>query len=234
MDRATRKELKSDKFALEVQHGVEYVTGHREMLMRWGVVAAAALVIVLAVYLYLQHQKSVRQEALQGALRVESAQIGPASNEFALFFPTQADKDKAAEKAWKDLASKYSGTDVGVIANYYLAGHAADQGNTQEAEKRFKAVVDSGQGEYAAMAKLALAQLYASQGKLSESRNLLQSLMDHPTTTVSKETAQIALAHVLAPTDPQAARKLLEPLRSSDRSPISRAALTALSELPSK
>ena len=28
MDRVTRKELKSDKFALEVQHSVQFVTGH--------------------------------------------------------------------------------------------------------------------------------------------------------------------------------------------------------------
>ncbi len=30
MDKLTRKELKSDKFALEVQHSVEFVSQHRE------------------------------------------------------------------------------------------------------------------------------------------------------------------------------------------------------------
>ena len=81
------------------------------------------------------------------------------------------------------------------------------------------------------MAKLSLAQLYASEGNLSEARKLLQSLIDHPSGLVSKEAAIIALAHILAPSDPQAARKLLEPLRASERSAVSRQALTALSEL---
>jgi hypothetical protein len=81
------------------------------------------------------------------------------------------------------------------------------------------------------MAKLSLAQLYASEGNLPEARKLLQSLIDNPTGLVSKEQAIITLAHVLAPSDPQAARKLLEPLRGSERPAVSRQALTALSEL---
>lgn len=232
MDRATRKGLKSDKFALEVQHGVEYVTGHRQMLMRWGTVAAVAIVAVLAVYLYLKYQGGVRQEAFQAADRIEAATVGPAQNEYAMTFPTQADKDKASDKVWSDLAAKYPGSQEGVIAQFYLGGHAADKGNLQEAAKRFQMVIDDGGSNYASLAKLALAQVYASQGKIDDARKLLQSLIDHPSATVSKEQATITLAHILAPTNPQAARKLLEPLRASERAPVSRAALTAISELP--
>ena len=232
MDRATRKDLKSDKFALEVQHGVEYVTGHRQMLMRWGAVAAAAVLVVLAVYLYMGHQSGVRQEAFQAAQRVEDATVGPAQNEYSMTFPTQAEKDKAADKAWSDLAVRFSGSQEGVIAQLYLGGHAADKGNLQEAAKRFQVVIDNGSANYASLAKLALAQVDASQGKIDDARKLLQSLIDHPSATVSKEQATITLAHILAASNPQAARKLLEPLRAHERSSVSRAALTAISELP--
>ena len=44
MDKLTRKELKSDKFALEVQHSVEYVSQHRQQMIRWGAIPAAAVV----------------------------------------------------------------------------------------------------------------------------------------------------------------------------------------------
>lgn len=232
MDRATRKELKSDKFALEVQHGFEYVTGHRQLLVRWGSIAAGVAIVVAAILLYLGHQRKVRQEALQNALLIENATVGPSQSEYALSFATQADKDKATDKAWTELATKYAGSDEGMIAEYFLASHAADKGNLTEAEKRFKLVADSGPAAYAGLAKLSLAQVYASENKINDAKAVLQSLIDHPTVTVSKDAATIALAHVIANSNPQQARKLLEPLRGSDRGPVSRAALTALSELP--
>ncbi len=232
MDRATRKELKSDKFALEVQHGVEYVTDHKKLVTQWGGIALGVVVVILAVVFYMRYQRGVRLEALQDAMRVQNAQVGPANNEYMLFYPTQSDKEKAVQKAWSDLAAKYNGSEVGVMAEYYLASEAADKGNNQEAEKRFKEVADSGETDYASLAKISLAQIYAAQGKLPEARNLIQSVIDHPTAMVSKDAATIALAHVLAPSDPAAARKLLEPLRGSSRPAVSRSALTALGDLP--
>lgn len=232
MDRATRRELKSDKFALEVQQGVEYVSGHRQMLMRWGAIAAAAVIVVLGISLYIGHQRKVRQEALQNAMRTEDAQVGPSQNEYTLTFATQADKDKAVDKAWSDLAAKYPGSDEAAIAEYFLGSHAADKGNLQEAEKRFKLAADSASAPYASLAKLSLAQVYASENKVNEAKQLLQTLIDHPTVTVSKEQATIALAHIIGMSDPQAARKLLEPLRGNERGAVSRSALSALADLP--
>ena len=231
MDRITRKELKSDKFALEVQHSVEYVSEHRRQVVRWGSIAAAVLVIALGVYLYRTHQHSVREEALNNAFKIQNANVGPAQSEYMVTFPTQAAKDKAVDKAFSDIAAKYPGTDEGILGEFYMGSNAADHGNLQEAERRLKSVIDSGNDNYAALAKLALAQVYAGEGKLAEGEKLIHSVMDHPTMLVSKDTATLALAHLIAPTKPQEARKLLEPLRTSSRSAVSRAALTALSEM---
>lgn len=232
MDRVTRKDLKSDKFALEVQHSVEYVTDHRRMLIQWGAIAVGVVILIVAVYMYMGYQHNIRQEAVQSALRIESATVGAAPNEYTLAFPTQADKDKATDKAWTDLAVRYGGSDEGVIANFYLGGHAADNGNLQEAARRFQVVIDSGSSNYSSLAKVAMAQVYASEGKTDDARKLLQSVIDHPTATVSKEEATITLAHILASTNPQAARKLLEPMRGHERAAVSRVVLSALSELP--
>jgi hypothetical protein len=43
---------------------------------------------------------------------------------------------------------------------------------------------------------------------------------------VSKETATLALADLLKKTDPQRAKKLVDPLRTSTRSAVSKAAIT--------
>ena len=231
MDRLTRKELKSDRFALEVQHSVEYLGEHRRQVVRWGSIALVVAVVVLGVFFYRKHTRTVRQEALHDAMLVLNANIGTGGNEYNLMFPTAAARDAAVDKAFTDLAAKYSGTDEGVIAQYVLGSTAADKGSVAEAEKRFKIVADSGT-PYAALAKMSLAALYGSSDKRAEGEKLLQSLIDHPTELVSKDSATIALARLVAKSDPPRARKLLEPLRGSPRSTVSKAALTALSELP--
>jgi len=232
--RLTRKELKSDKFALEVQHSVEYVTEHRQQLVRWGGIAAGIIVLLVAVFLYRNYEHGVRQQALHSAMRIQNATVGNANNEFVLTFPTEAERQKAASKAFTELAAKYSGSDEGLIAEFFLGTNAADQGNVAEAERRFKLVADSGNKPYGSLAKLSLAQLYASQGKVADGERLIQSVIDHPTVLVSKESATVALAELIRNTDPQRARKLLEPLRSNPRSNVSRTALTILGEMSNK
>jgi len=233
VDRLTRKELKSDRFALEVQHSVEYIGEHRRQVVRWGSIALGVAILIFAGILYRNRERSIRQEALHDAMLVLNANVGSGGNEFNLMFPTAAARDAAVDKAFTNLAAKYPGTDEGNIAQYVLGSIAADKGNVAEAEKRFKMVVDTS-NSYAALAKVSLATIYGSNNKRADGEKLLQSLIDHPTELVSKEAATIELAHLIAKSDPQRARKLLEPLRGSPRPTVSKAALSALSEIPQK
>ena len=234
MDRLTRKELKSDRFALEVQHSVEYVAEHRRQVVRWASISGAVVLLIVGVFVYRNYERGVRQEKLASAMQIMNATIGQTQSEYAVSFPTTAERDKAATKAFTELATKYPGTDEGVLAEFYLGTNAADAGNIDEAAKRYKVVVDDGSGPYASMAKLSLAQIYAAQGKQVEGEKLIQSVIDHPTELVSKESATIALAKLVAPKDPARARKMLEPLRGSPRSGISRSALNALDDISQK
>ena len=231
MDKHTRKELKSDKFALEVQHSVEYVSVHRQQMMRYGAPTLALVLIVAGVFYYRNYQHNARQEALHQAMRIQNAQIGPSQTEYVITFPTAEARKVAVMKSWQDLAAKYSGTEEGRIAEFFLGTNSADGGNLAEAEKHFKASIDSSDEAYASMSKLALAQVYAGEGKVKEGAALLQSLIDHPTVLVSKETATLALADLLKTTDLPRAKKLVEPLRTSTRGAVSRAAITLDSEL---
>jgi len=232
VDKLTRKEMKSDKFALEVQHSVEYVTEHRQQLIRWGLPALAVVVLVAGIYFYRNHMVDVRQEALRAAMLVQNAQVGPPSpNSQTLTFPNNDERNKAVIKSWTDLANKYPGTDEGYMAHFFLGTTAADMGNLAEADKQFRAVVDSASPAYASLAKLSLAQVLASENKLPEGEKLIQSVIDHPTATVSKESATFAMVDLIRSTDPERARKLLEPLRTSTRSAVSKAAIGAYGEL---
>ena len=234
MDRITRKDLKHDKFAEEVTHTVEYVGHHRKDVVKYGVVVLVILVLGIGTWVYRGRSATERQTALTQAMRVQAAAIGPNSgNPMIVTFPTQAEKDQATIKTFSEFISKYSGSDEAYTARYYLGVVAADAGKMADAEKSFQEVAKDGPTAISSLAKLALAQIYQAQSKTADAEKLLRGLMEKPTTVVSKEQATISLARLVAPTNPAEARKLLEPLREG-RSPVSRAALTLLSELPNK
>lgn len=230
MDSAHRKQLKHDKFVDQVGHSVEYAAEHRDQVIKWGGVAVVLLLVAIGVYWYTNYQKGVRQAALNDAMQTYEAGIGD-GGQFLKSFPNQAEKDKAVIQKLSDLAGKYGGKEEGQIARYFLGLFYADKGNLSEAEKNLKPVADSGEEPYASQAKLSLAQVYHSLGKTADAEKTLRSLINDPTILVSKEQATITLAKVLAKDKPAEARKLLEPLRA-ERGPVSRAAISALGEIP--
>lgn len=231
MARITRKELKTDKFALEVGHTVDFFEEHRTEIVRYGAAALAVAAVVVLIFVYRSHQHSARQQALAKAIAVQEAPVGQGSPGTPLTFPTQEAKDKEAIKVFSELAARYSGTDEGYIAEYYLGCIATDQGKLGEADKRFSSVADSAGKKYASLAKLALGQLYFAEGKPGPGEQTLRSLMDNPTVFVSKDQAAIMLARMLAPTKPAEARKLLDPLRAKPGA-VSQTAIQAYADLP--
>ena len=234
MDKLTRKELKSDKFALEVQHSVEFVSQHRQQMIQWAGPAVAVVLIVIGIFWYRSYQHNARQEALHATMLIQNSQVGPSQSQYVVSFPTADARETAVVKAWRELAAKYPGTEEGDIAEFFLGTNAADVGNLPEAAKHFQAAIDSGSGPYASEAKLALAQIYAAQGKVNDGAQLIQSVIDHPTVVVSKDAAVLALADLLKTSDCARARKLVEPLRTSTRSAVSKAAITLDSSLSCK
>ena len=233
MDRLTRKELKTDNFALEVEHGVEYVQEHKRQVFKYAAIAAAVLVLGAGIFFYRQYQNGVREDALREALTAQDAVVGGPAKEGQKSYATEAAKAEAVKKSLGEVATKYSGTDQGEVARYYMGTADADKGDVASAEKSFKEVADSSNANYASLAKLALAPIYKSQGKTADGEKQLRSVVDSPSIFVSKEEATIILAQYMQSYNPVDARKLLEPLRT-DRSVISRAALAALAEIPQK
>ncbi len=231
MNKQLREQLTTDPFASQVGQSIGYV---RENRKRAGLVLGVGLGAILlgfAGWAYRGKQYQVRQAELTEAIRAQDAQVGQGGTEFVKVFATQADKDKTVRKEFTDVIQKFPGSEEAAIAHYYLGVTASDGGDLAEAEKELRVTADSGYAAYASQAKFALAQIYRSQGKLADAEKLLRDIMANPTILVSKEQATIALARMIGPKNPAEARKLLEPLRS-ERSAVSRAALTALAELP--
>lgn len=232
MARISRKELKTDKFALEVGHTVEYVETHRGQIARYVAIAAVIVLVVVAVLAYLRQQRNARAEALAAAMRLYEAPLGPQQDPAIFSFASEEVKDTEIVKAFSGLKAKYPGSDVAVVADYILGSHAVDHGKLNDAEKYYKEAVAGGSSKYASLAKLALGQLYMATGRAAEGEKLLRSMMEKSDGFVSREEATIVYARTIGPTKPQEARKLLEALAAQQGNPaISRLAVAALGEL---
>jgi hypothetical protein len=228
--RITRKELKTDKFALEVEHTVTFFDEHRQELVRYGGIALGVAALIAGYMIYAGREHVAREAALAHAIEVQEAGVGGVSATGGLTFPTQDAKDKEAIKVFTDLKNKYSGSMEAEVAQYYLGSILADQGNLAQAEKSFQEAAEKGNAGYSSLAKLSLAQIYFSDGRDAQGESMLRDLIAHPTVFVSSEQATITLARYLANKKPAEARKLLEPLRSQPGS-VGQIALTILGEM---
>ncbi len=230
MSRITRKELKSDKFALEVGLGISFFEHHKSEAVKYGAIAIGVIVLIFGYTYYQRGQHSTRQQALATAIRVQEAPVGQSGNG-GLAFPTQEAKDQETVRVFAELETKYSGSAEGEIAQYYLGSIKADQGKLAEAEKLFQAVAQKGDEKYASLAKLSLVQIFFADGRADQGEKMLRDLIANPTIFVSSEQATITLARFLAPKKPAEARKLLEPLRNRVGN-VGQVALTLLAEIP--
>ncbi len=231
MDKQLRDQIKHDKFVEEVGHTVEYLKGHQDAVRKYGVVAAAVIVLAGAGYAYSGYQAGQRENALRNATLVLDAFVGQQSPTGGQVFKTQADKDAAAIKAFSEVASKYSGSREGLLARYYTGTLLCDQGKVSECEAAFKEVSKGGDANVASLGKLSLATLYQSEGKNSEAEALLRDLVAHPTAVVSKEQAQLSLARAIMKTKPEEARIILNSLQALDRPAVTRSAVALLGEM---
>jgi predicted negative regulator of RcsB-dependent stress response len=231
LDRQTRKDLKTDKFAEDVFDVFGWASAHKTEVVRYGAALIALVLIVVGVLYYNRSQGATREEALAQALRVEDATTGTSIEPTSMHFDTEGEKATAKTQAFTELSSKYSGTQEGAIADMFLASYAVDQGNQDEAERRYKRVVDNGPKPYASLARIALSQIYISEGKTSDAEKVLRDAMANPSATVSKEQAQLALGELLSKSNPTEAHKLLDPLRTSARGTISRTAIVDSSKI---
>lgn len=225
--------LQHDQFVDTVAASAEYVRDHQK---RVGFIALAVVIAAAVgggIYYYLDSQATARQKVFQAALDDYNAPIGAAQSPFQKTFPTEQARQDAAKKQFNDVISQYGSSPEGAYARYYLGVMAADAGNLNEAAKMLEEAAKNGSEDAASLAKLTLADVRLAQGQPAEAEKLLQYDYDHPTALVSKDLAALNLSRILAKRDLAKAKALLEPLKNSKSTTVSRQATAALSELGS-
>ncbi len=229
----TRKELKQDNVALNVEKTFDFVNLHKKGAVRIAGAVLALVLIVAAVIYYRSSQQDVREQMLGDAITLQSAPVGAAQPNGAPSFPSEAAKQSAVTKAYEKLLSEHSGSPEAYVAEYSLAAMNIQAGKLDDARKQYQDVVDHANANYSSLAKLALAQLDFAGNRTADAQSLLKDLQDHPTDLVSKNQATYVLARGLMPTNPAESRKLLMQLAGS-QSEISSVAVSAMNDLPAK
>src|SRR5437763_15986014 len=123
MDRQQRRDLKHDKFVDEIGSLSARARENQRLLLT--IAAAAVIIAVLAygIYFYRSNREQKAQIALGAAIEtIESPLIAaPGAQPVpGAKYKTEAERGAAAEKQFKDLESKYSGTDAADVASLYI------------------------------------------------------------------------------------------------------------------
>jgi tetratricopeptide (TPR) repeat protein len=230
--RYTRHQLKEDRFAVAVQEQMAWGVEHRKLLTIVGIVAAAVVVVIVGVLFYLQNRDEKASVALSAALRTYSTPLRPAgapAQPNVPSFTSAKERAQAAQKEFRAVADNYPHTRSAEFARYWVGVTAMDMEDYKTAEQELQPISNSRRDQMAGLAKFALASVYRGEGKQASAIQLYKELIDHPTETVPKSTAQIELARVYEETQPGEAVRLYEQIRKED--PNSAAAQVASARL---
>lgn len=216
MDRYTRHQLKASEIQSTYEQFEQFGKQHYREIV--GVILAAGLVIALVSgwRWYSDRQEASANIALAGALKTFHAFVGPAQQGMgsdSQSFPSAEAKYKKAEQQFSDVAGKYPREEAGKIALYHLGVCQAAMGNHQAAIQTLEKAVDSAGKDIAPLARFALAGELASTGKSDQAARIYQDIADHPTLTMPKATALLALADLYRTSKPQQARVIYDSLQ---------------------
>ncbi|MGA2252100.1 tetratricopeptide repeat protein [Terracidiphilus sp.] len=219
MDTQTRHALKQDKFAQATATGVSWVGEHRSSVVRWVTIAVVALVVVIGALVFWSVQTNAAENALGAAMDAYSAPLNmPGVPAQTGFYNTAAERSKAANQKFTDVARQYGYLPVGAKAHYFAGITFQELSQTGSAETELKTAAGAWDKNTANLAKLALAALYHQTGRDSQAIDLYNELIAKPSTTVTAPVAQLALADVyVAEGKKDQARALWAKIKDGDK-----------------
>jgi TolA-binding protein len=223
----TRHQLKQDTFSRVTIGAAEktahWSVEHRNTLTIAAVVVALIVAAVAGGWYYLTAQDEKASFDMTLAVRTLEAQIRPPgapAEPDSPSFTSAKERAEAARKQFQAIVDKYPHTRTADMARYFLGVTSAAAGDNAKAENDFKAVVSTGNKELASMAKLALAALYGNSNRTKDAVALYQELINKPTASVSKVTAQLQLAELYQNSNqPLDAKRLYEQIKKDNPGP---------------
>jgi TolA-binding protein len=197
----TRHQLKQDAFSRvaigAAEKTADWTVEHQNTLIIAGIAAIIVIAAVVGGWYYLSAQDEKASFDLSVAVRTMGTPLrAPGTPEQPDFptFTSAKERAEAARKQFQVIVDKYPHTRTADMAHYFLGVTSETLSDNAAAERNFKEVVAHGNREVSSIAKNALASLYGQMNRTKEAAALYQELINKPTVSVSKVTAQMQLA----------------------------------------
>jgi TolA-binding protein len=222
----TRHRLKQDAFSRATYEVAEqtahWSVEHQNALIVAGAVVVVIVAVVAGGWYYQSQQNEKASFDLTNAMRTLQAQLRPPGTPAQPDVPSFAsasERAEAAKKQFQAIVDKYPHTRTAEMARYFLGVTAASMGDNVAAESSFKSAASAGNKEFASVAKFALAGVYGDTKRTQDAVGIYQELINHPTTAVSKVTAELQLAALYQSSNqPLDAKRLYEQIKKDNPS----------------
>ena len=219
MDSQTRHALKQDKFVLATQSSANWVGSHRSSVLRYSLALVVVLVLLIAGAVFFNQRSEAAETALGAALDIYSGPLAqPGAPAMKGTYNTAAERAKAANQAFVQVASQYGWLSEGSKAHYFAGLTYQELGQTGSAETELKAAAGSMDSDLSSLAKYALAGFYHQTSRDAQAIDLYNGLIAKPTSAVPAYTAQLALADLYAAAGKQdQARQIWAKVKDADK-----------------
>jgi tetratricopeptide (TPR) repeat protein len=200
VDNATKRGLKQpDQFVTLTEHGLEWAKQNRRSAIVTSVILLLAIIAAVGGAWLYNYRSGQANAALGEAMHTFQTPVASPGEQIppgTKTFPSVQERAKAANAQFLNVADRYGMTKDGKVARYFVGLTYMDEGQNQPAEDALKQVSGSWNHDLAALAKLALAQLYRGSGRDPQAIALYQELSNGNADTVPPGMAQIQLAEL--------------------------------------
>lgn len=151
MDRQHRHDLKHDKFVDEIGILSEKARANQRGLLTIALAIVAIALVTYGIFFFRSNREAKAQAALAKAINTIESPLQDQANPQApapagARFKTEAERNAAAEKEFKQVRADFSGTDAADVAGLYLARMAAARGELPAAREMLADFVDDHPG----------------------------------------------------------------------------------------
>jgi tetratricopeptide (TPR) repeat protein len=203
----TRRQLKQDKFSRTTiqlaEQSVHWSVEHKSKLIAGALILLAIVAIGLGAWYYVEQQDEKASMDFGRAVQVLNAPVRPAGMPAQPGFPSYASaKERAADahKQFQSIIDNYPHSNAAKFARYFLGVTSADMGDYAAAERYLKEAANTRRylvlpdKSLSSLARLALASVYINNGRTKDAIEIYKDLVQNPTDTVAKSTAEMGLA----------------------------------------
>lgn len=186
-----------DQFVLATESSLNWASRNRKTTLFLGGFAILLILVLTGAYSLYHHRSAAAQTAFGEAMQVYQSPLvrpGQPLPPGMQAFTSAKERALKANGLFTSVAAQYGLTQPGKLAQYFAGLTYAEAGQTGAAEDALKKAAGSWNGDTAALAKDALAQLYAQSGRESQAVELYQQLAKGHASTVPPELAQLQLA----------------------------------------